>query len=388
MTHQRRRHRRGSTLIYPTVAMTALMGFCSLGVDWRHVELVKTELQRSADAAALAGAGGLPGGVTTAQNLAVQYAGYNTTDGAPVVLDPSTDVEFGTWDWAARSFTVLTGSARSNANAMRITARRNGVPLMGMRILGKSAQNVTASAIATRNPPAGIIGLNGIALHTRNFVASYTSSVTTSPNRTTYNTNGRLASNGVIGTGGVSPNNLYGTVTLGSSGSVDATVSVSGSTNSLASGIATPTGVTMTVVSNPGGVSQTPNLNGNVTWSGGTYYFTSLTMSNGVALTFSGPATIYLDGNATLHDSDSITAYNNKPANLKICQAAGKTFDAHDDCTFVGQMQSPGATLPVHDRFTSQGSLLFQTISIHDSANIFFDEALSGSSGGGASLVK
>jgi hypothetical protein len=111
-------------------------------------------------------------------------------------------------------------------------------------------------------------------------------------------------------------------------------------------------------------------------------------MNNNVTLTFSGPATIYMNGNATLNDSDSITAYNSKPSNLTIYQASGYTFSAHDHDTFVGVIQAPGATLSVHDYFTSEGALEFQTMSFHDWATVFYDEALGGPTGSTISTVR
>ncbi len=44
--------RRGSILLYVIVMMTALLGICTLAVDYGHVQLVKSEMQRTADATA------------------------------------------------------------------------------------------------------------------------------------------------------------------------------------------------------------------------------------------------------------------------------------------------------------------------------------------------
>src|SRR3954454_11297274 len=44
--------RRGAMLIYATVAMVVFAGLCVLAVDWGRVQVAKTELQRTADAAA------------------------------------------------------------------------------------------------------------------------------------------------------------------------------------------------------------------------------------------------------------------------------------------------------------------------------------------------
>ena len=60
--------RRGSILIYTIIALTVLMGFCSLAVDWGRVQLFRGELQLAADAAARHAAFGLATGVSTARH--------------------------------------------------------------------------------------------------------------------------------------------------------------------------------------------------------------------------------------------------------------------------------------------------------------------------------
>src|SRR5438093_1359388 len=119
-----RRGRRAFTLVYAMIIMTALAGFVSLGVDWGRIQLIKTQLQRAADSASRAAASQISNGITATQNTAVTWASYNTADGTAVVINPTTDVEFGTWDPVGRTFTVLSGASRTSANAIRVWARR------------------------------------------------------------------------------------------------------------------------------------------------------------------------------------------------------------------------------------------------------------------------
>src|SRR4051812_37049384 len=92
--------RRGMVLAYACVAMVALLLVCSLAVDFGRVQLVKTELQRAADAAARHAATGISDG--TAVSKATYLAGLNYADGTPVVLTmgggSNNDVELGHWD--------------------------------------------------------------------------------------------------------------------------------------------------------------------------------------------------------------------------------------------------------------------------------------------------
>src|SRR5688572_25149266 len=117
-------HRRGFSSIYIVVALVALCGFVSFGVDYGRVQLAKTQLQGAADAAVRAAAAKIDDGATAARTAAVAIAAANKCDGDAVVLDPAQDVEFGQWDKNDRTFTPLTGAAQNSANAIRVTARR------------------------------------------------------------------------------------------------------------------------------------------------------------------------------------------------------------------------------------------------------------------------
>jgi Flp pilus assembly protein TadG len=390
---QRRRH--GMVLVYAVVLLVVFCAFVSLGVDWGRVQLCKTELSVAADAAARAAAAQLPD-VSAAQAAAVDYAGYNQADGTGVVLGAG-DIEFGSWDSSTRTFTALSGAAQSGANAVRVTARRtaaggNAVNLTFGRIVGQNTCDVHAVSIATVSGGGNypITGLSGITAHDRLFVASYNSSMITTPDHTIHNNNGSLASNGAI----VDQNNngsLYGNMTLGPSAS-NAGVSVSGSTTNLAANIPTPATPPMTPVTNPGGVSQAPNLTTgqSVTWPGGTYYFSSFTAANGVTIQFTGPATVYMNGNVTLHDSDAIVPSGSRPANLVWYQAAGTTFVGHDALSLTGEFYGPSATFTVHDRDYVAGSLFFQTLTFHDQCDVYYDESITslpGGVGGGSAKI-
>jgi hypothetical protein len=135
------------------------MAFLSFAVDWGHVQLVKTELQRAADAAARYGAAGLEQSPGHARSNAIAAAADNTADGSAVTIQNS-DVEFGSWNASTQTFTVLPPGS-SSVNAVRVTARRtssagNAVPLMFARVIGRNSQDVTAVSIASYTPPVSI----------------------------------------------------------------------------------------------------------------------------------------------------------------------------------------------------------------------------------------
>ncbi|MDB5297691.1 MAG: wapA 1 [Phycisphaerales bacterium] len=147
--------RHGAVLIYAIVSMVLLLLMGTLAVDWGRAQLVKTELQSAADAAARYGVAGLKQDVATATTQAKYAAGLNTADGKAVVLTTAEDVEFGTWDPATRSFEALSGTAQVSATAVRVTTRRvkgrnNAIPVTFGRYLKLGDSEVTTSAVAAR----------------------------------------------------------------------------------------------------------------------------------------------------------------------------------------------------------------------------------------------
>jgi hypothetical protein len=371
--------RHAFTLVYSIVVITALCALVSLGVDLGRVQVTKTELQRAADAAGRYAAAGISQGVTATEDRAIAAAAENTADGSPVALNRSADIEFGTWDASAKTFTPLTGAARSNANAMRITARRtaargNAVPLLFAKVLGRETCDVSASSIALLTPgtPGGAVGLTGIIVRNSAFIASYNSSVTTTPTQAGANSNGGMASNGTIS--GQNNNLLKGTVTLGPGGDING-VAVTGGTNHVPANIPAPDMPTWSPAANPGGISQNYTVNANTTLAGGTYWFTSLTLNKN--LSFSGIATLIVNGNILL--DGSLTAYNRIPSNLTVYQlGSGRTFcDDKNNLDATAVIVAPGADFTAKNNFVIRGDMTFSSIDARNGFEMYYDESLS-----------
>jgi len=141
-------------IIYMVMLVPVVVGFVSLGVDFGHVQVVKQELEHASEAAARAAVSQLAGGVTTVQNTAVTWGAKDYADGSPVVIDPNNDVVFGTWTSGTRSFSVLSGAARSSANAIQVYARHTAargtaVQLYFGGVIGIASCDTTASCIVT-----------------------------------------------------------------------------------------------------------------------------------------------------------------------------------------------------------------------------------------------
>jgi Flp pilus assembly protein TadG len=135
--------------------MAVILIFVSFAVDYGRAQVAKTELQRACDAAARYGAAGLSSGVTAVQNRVVAAAADNKVDGTSLVIDTTSDLEFGTWDPSTDTFTVLTGADRTSADAIRVTARRTasrgtGVSTLFAASMGRQTIDIKAIAIATK----------------------------------------------------------------------------------------------------------------------------------------------------------------------------------------------------------------------------------------------
>lgn len=378
----------GVVLIYVLVLFTCLMLIGSLAVDFGRVQVARQELETAALAAARYGAQGLSDG--TYATKAIAAAAANMVDGTPLVLQ-NADIVAGTWTTGV-GFTA--GGASPNAiqiNAYRIASRSTAIPLFFAGIAGRNTCDIRITGITvkyTSGQPVGFTGLTSFGLGKSTFSASYNSSVTTSPSHASYNSNGLMQSNGVLGVGVGSGSTLHGNAKVGPSGSVNGGLTVTGTTQTLSSAI-TATTTAMQVVTNPGGVSQAPNLakNNDLTCPGGTYYFTSITTNDSCNIIFTGVATVYLNGNADLGKNCSITAYNNIPANLTIYQSSGNTFAFKNSGNFTGVYSGPTSDVTFGKNAVIEGAMMAHSIDVADSPDFFFDESLPGSGTAGVTLV-
>jgi len=327
-THNpRRAHflRRGVSIPLVLFSAVLLAGMASFAIDYSRVWMAKNELRAASIAAARAAMSGL-GNVTTVQDLAVKYAAANNCDGTPVVIDPNLDIQFGTWNPVNNSFTVLTGSARSTANAIRIwcirsRARGNPIPMMFAGVVGRSTcdiSNVYATTYLSGSSNAySIVGINSITLSGSSTESYYSSTGSSGQGM------GSIASNGAIKLSGASK--ISGAAFVGPSGSVTGT-NITGGVRSLKSALNYPPGSAGTYATTNDDAKLGKFLNSNkdfsisggksLTLPGGHYFVHNWTMSGGSSVSFTGPATIYFYGTFTM--SGSTNTFNSIPGNLNI----------------------------------------------------------------------
>ena len=157
------RRRRGVVAIQVAVMLAVLMGFAALTIDIGAMYNAKAELQRTADAAALAAAtmlGEYADGdpIQLARGAAVESAYGNLVAGEPLQLNPATDIEFGRANYDPDSNSYTFTPTEVVPDAVRVVARRTRnsasgpVQLFFAPLLGQNTAEISAEAIAVMVP--------------------------------------------------------------------------------------------------------------------------------------------------------------------------------------------------------------------------------------------
>lgn len=179
LRHAKVSDERGAVSIFVALTMTFFIGIAAMAVDVGYMMVGKTELQRTADAAALAATrqlGHIYEGMTytaqqsydvtadtaVIQNAAIDVASQNRAAGTGVAIDPA-DIQIGTWDQARDPRFVVT---TSQPNAVYVKARRDGTAngpiatffarIFGVTSVGVSAQATAALTGESTSGPGGL----------------------------------------------------------------------------------------------------------------------------------------------------------------------------------------------------------------------------------------
>jgi Flp pilus assembly protein TadG len=363
--------RNGLAIAYVVVACVAILAIGSLAVDYGKVLLAKSQLQAAADAAAMAGARVVSSGVSAVQQAVVAVAADNSCDGTPVAIDPNTDIDFLTYDPVNHTSTVLSGNARSGANAVRVraertTARGNAIPLILARGVGMSSFNIHAQATAYQNPSNG--GYIGLSL-TRMYNTAHFDG---------YNANAGPYSAGSAMQGNLlsfsdlwlfDDSTVYGEAHWDVSGTFnhDPTATVSPgqcSAQNLSSSFPAVTlGNVATVNDNAkltlyrtGNQLVIPNNKPDVTYPAGTYYFTKFDIGSGNHVYFTGPTLIYLDCAGDITSTLAPTSL--RPIDLAVKVTPGKNWKIDSGGVFYGSFYNPTGDMHHHNGGISYGSVI------------------------------
>jgi Flp pilus assembly protein TadG len=147
----------GTLALITGIIIFMLLGCGALALDIGHLVMVKSQLQKAAEAGALAGARGLwpkvlpvtaDDSVTpnydNAVNMATQASSQNSVDGRNLASAEVT-VQVGQWDYASRTF--IPGYT-SDSDSVRITTRRNGIVMLFAKVFGISTGNLSGTSTA------------------------------------------------------------------------------------------------------------------------------------------------------------------------------------------------------------------------------------------------
>jgi Flp pilus assembly protein TadG len=366
------RRRRGVSLIYVTIAMGVLLGFCSLAVDLARVQAAKTELEIAADAAARAGAANLANGVASTQAAAYNMALANSADGSAVAINSTSGVVFLNWP----STTPLTGSARSSANAIQVNATLT-VPCLFAQAIGFPSCTVHASSTAeavTSAPTYQILSLGQF-----DFNGGKTDSWNSndgSYSAGSASNQGSCASDGYVtlDSPSVVNGNIYYDGTMDNNGG-----SCTGSEIQLSSALTYPTPTT------PGGATSLGyiTVTGTTTITAGTYSCTGVLINSGATLAInasSGPVSLYCSG-AFSSNGGSVTVTGNKASNFHLYITNDSNLQLDSPCTMYGVVDMPLGAFQLNNSTALFGSLVAAYITLESGSYIHFDEAL-GTNGG------
>lgn len=165
-TMRRRKRERGQTILLVAVSLVTLLGLAALAIDVVTLYVARSEAQRAADAAALAGAKMIvDAGVTTdpcnsplasaaqilAMNQATVVAQQNNVSGQP----PTATVTFPN----GAGTTSCPNQFGINPQ-VTVTVQRTGLPTFFARIWSRALSSVSATATAEGYNPSNSAGLN------------------------------------------------------------------------------------------------------------------------------------------------------------------------------------------------------------------------------------
>jgi hypothetical protein len=383
-------YHRGNVVVFTALLMVVLIGMLAFAVDTGYIVHVRTELQRTADAGALAAAALLPdqSAATAAVDPIATRNGWSNQVG----------IEFGYWNRDTAMFAVPPPASR-DPNAVRVTLHKsqaagNAVGLFFGRVFGKDSVNASASATAIYD--RWLCGP---------FVGIQSATALGTPRTDSYNSqeggyawgtrnHGSICSDGPINVEGTAV--IRGDVRAGKgfTPTLEGTVTVTGSVGSRSEPLNLPP-VDATQAATTNDNRQIPLIprgngwvspvdgNGNFLLDGnkvinmppGTYYFKNFTLSGQSIFNVYGPTTIYITGNLMRAGGTQVNNFTQIPANLKILMTGG-TASVTSNNNFFGVIYAPNTPVIVDGSSDYFGAIVGKTLTITGSGAGHYDESL------------
>ena len=133
--------RPGNIAILSVTLLAIMMGMVAFAVDLGYIAHARTELQRTADAVALASAAQLPD-TTVATSTGISTSTKNSSSISPTLTDAN--FEYGLWSRSHNTFTTPTPAGRK-PNAVRVTIRRTAAT-GAIRQIGSPSHSTTKTS--------------------------------------------------------------------------------------------------------------------------------------------------------------------------------------------------------------------------------------------------
>jgi Flp pilus assembly protein TadG/cytoskeletal protein CcmA (bactofilin family) len=396
------KRRLGNIAILSVTLMAIMMGMVAFAVDLGYIAHARTELQRTADAVALASAARLPNqAIATA--IGIDCSANNKTTISPQLTTQC--FEYGHWSRKTSTFTTPTPSFR-NTNAVRVTIKRtqaNGNPLNLFygRVLGKQTTDLTIRSIAfnDRGLCGPFIGITSADIGGNMTTDSYDSDdgsylASTASDRGSVCSDGTVTVHGDAEINGDARAGVTGEVVVngnpvitGNIGnrvkpldlpSVDASPYVTNNDNSSLPEVlrlndqgngnhwVNPVDNQGDFKLNAGDVYNMPS---------GTYYFRDMLLNGGAILNIVGDVTIYVTRDLTFNGGSYVNTTSSKAENLTINMTGGVaniTFGS----PFHGVLYAPDTNVTISGDADVYGAVVANDLRITGNAMGHYDESL------------
>jgi hypothetical protein len=399
---------RRANVIVPTVLMmVVLVGMLAFAVDVGYVAHVETDLQRTADAAALAAAAKLPS-MTTAVGMAHTVAAENgwsswvkIGDGDELHgedVDPL-DVHCGYWDRDTVTFTTPAPSNRE-PNAVRVILRRteatgNPLRLFFGQVFGVDTANVEVSATACydRWLCGPFVGIDWLSVPGTPDTDSYDSRG--GPYQEALaRVRGSVCSDGPVNIDGNSLIRGHARAGKGHdvtmTGGATVTQSIGSrqkplNLNQIDASVAAidNDNAQIPLIPKGNGWMSPVDAQGNLLLDGtkqldlppGTYYLNNFILAGQAVLNVSGTTTIYLTGNLSRSGGCLVGNSTKKPANLQFLMTGGTALVTSEN-DFYGVIYAPNSDVTIDGSADYFGAAVGKTLSLTGSGKGHYDESL------------
>ncbi len=384
--------RRGAVIPLVAIMLGVILAMVAFALDIGYIALADTELQRTADACAIAAVQQLPSesdAIAAAQSLAIGNRGSSGPDLAV------SDIQFGFWDRDTATFSAVA----SNVNAVHVTLERsesrgNPLNLFFAHLLGMSEADVgaTATAMYDENMCGPLIGIDWVDVPgdatTDSFQSSHGDYASQVPRD-----NGSICSDGPINlegnpivNGDANPGKNHqttlsgGAIVTGNTSprlrplnlpTVDISAYEFNNDNHLLPGI--PKGKQLV---SPVDGRGNFLVDGGKTYDmpSGTYYFNDLTLTGNSTLNITGPTNIYLSGKLDTAGGYLINT-TSIASNLRIFMA-GLTAIVTSKVDLFAVIYAPNTQVEVRGSAGFYGAAVGKTLLVTGTGDIHYDEDL------------